>query len=311
MKPSGRTLILGFAVGLSAEAIWPFVRSLRRTGYRGDVGLFFGRDDARARDAVRPEITFDLPFDEPEFNVVDRCVFRLIRYFKFRGHLRAAYRLFFHVLVGKAGRFDGNSRWIAFQQNLIGTVNTRHIHYRRFLAEHGGGYESVLLADIRDVIFQSDPFVPPPVDLEIALESATVGDSKYNHDWLSEVYGSTVARTLSTCVVACAGTVRGTKDAILSFSDEMVNELSRHPCWGIHDQAILNYLLRSGRLKDAKPILNGSGPIYTVGALAELCVDSRGLILTPDGDLPAIVHQYDRHPAGAMAVRAMYNSTTA
>ena len=84
----------------------------------------------------------------------------------------------------------------------------------------------------------------------------------------------------------------------------MVEEAARHSRpMGSHDQGIHNYLLRTGRLDPVYVQENGCGAVLTMGLQKQIDVDSEGRILNHRGDLPAVLHQYDRHVELAARLR--------
>ena len=54
---------------------------------------------------------------------------------------------------------------------------SRFCSYLDFLTRHAGRYAHVMLSDLRDVVFQSDPFAQPlPADIVYAQERRLIGD---------------------------------------------------------------------------------------------------------------------------------------
>jgi hypothetical protein len=70
------------------------------------------------------------------------------------------------------------------------------------------------------------------------------------------------------------------------------------------DQAVHNYLLRSGSLSSFQEYANGQGPVLNLGTASVYELGEHGDVLNADGSLPTIVHQYDRHPALARHIYA-------
>lgn len=67
----------------------------------------------------------------------------------------------------------------------------RFFMFRSLLGLRSGAYDQVMLTDVRDVLFQSDPFAVPrrkPVTLALEHQSI-VSEPNYNARWLREVYG--------------------------------------------------------------------------------------------------------------------------
>jgi hypothetical protein len=66
---------------------------------------------------------------------------------------------------------------------------------------------------------------------------------------------------------------------------------------GSRDQAVHNRLLRRGRFTDGTLVANGTGRVLTMGEMRTVERDADGRVINADGSVPAILHQYDRHPA--------------
>ncbi len=178
----------------------------------------------------------------------------------------------------------------------------RYRHYRAWLAAHPD-VDGVLLTDVRDVVFQGDPFARPlEASLVLPLEDPlmTLGSETNNAEWLRSLYGVERWAELSDLPIACSGTVLGTRSGVQRYLDSMIAELSAHATDGQLaglDQGAHNALLHGGRFVEALAVPNG-GRILTVGSMfpESLAVDAQDQVLAEDGHAPEIVHQYDRHP---------------
>lgn len=164
--------------------------------------------------------------------------------------------------------------------------------------------DHALLCDVRDVIFQADPFAGSlPNALAVALEDplGTLGSDGPNAIWLRALAGPRVWWQLAGKPISCSGTVLGPRLALQHYLALMIHTLDQAPGGdpqfnGI-DQGAHNLLLHTGVVPDPHWLPNGD-LIYTVGYLLPdaLQVNADGDITAPDGRVPAIVHQYDRHP---------------
>jgi hypothetical protein len=75
---------------------------------------------------------------------------------------------------------------------------------------------------------------------------------------------------------------------------------------GSHDQAVHNGLIHTGRLPSAKVVPNEDGRVLTVGRMAALHMSDSGVLLNADGSIPAVIHQWDRHPSLISRLRALH-----
>lgn len=214
---------------------------------------------------------------------------------------------------------------LAINEGDVGThvqVNClRYFIFRQFMATTPAPIENVMLSDVRDVVFQRDPFdFDMGGQLACFLEDAamTIGESAPNRLWIEAAYGADMAAALSSRPISCSGTTFGPRDAICSYLDALTGELAaldeRDPriisnVIGM-DQGMHNYLLHTGRLAGAQIFENGRGPVLTMGYMRADSVryDMADLILNEDGRPANVVHQYDRHPDVCRRVLARLSS---
>jgi len=112
--------------------------------------------------------------------------------------------------------------------------------------------------------------------------------------------------------VLCSGVTLGSFRSVLAYLDQFCAEISRHavarrsvliPIW---DQAYHNMILRRDPPADLV-LMPWHSQLATVGEVPPeaLSVEPDGRITVADG-VPAILHQYDRHPAAVARIAALY-----
>ncbi|MGB9184651.1 MAG: hypothetical protein WCB67_11340 [Solirubrobacteraceae bacterium] len=187
--------------------------------------------------------------------------------------------------------------WQELEFYLEGLQALRYGYYYDILQGIGRNADVILLADVRDVLFQSDPFDIPVESLELFLEdrAMTFATNAYNREWIRVLYGPAAVKALGDRTVSCSGTVVGRREDVLGYLREMCEAI----CWrrtplGSLDQAVHNYLLAQSRFPGVRVVPNGFGRVITVGGMDHVS-RSQGFVMNTDGTVPAIVHQYDRH----------------
>lgn len=120
--------------------------------------------------------------------------------------------------------------------------------------------------------------------------------------------------------VLCSGTTVGTKSGLIYYTKAMLNEgyecLKRNPkkidgrrghvCSGGADQGFHNYLFWNQKLNASVSLLNGAGPVYTIGIFRGKPVRSLNFDQNIHGDVTSppergsqhvlpVIHQWDRH----------------
>lgn len=296
-------LVLGLASGMAPPSLRPFVTSLRRSGYNGQIGLVVaGYSDADLT-TIRGLVDHVWPVDE-QYEPPLRLTSALL------GRLRTArlvwrsYPYAFNIACSLRGEQFAMSRWRRLQFELQSLISLRCAHF--YDAVHSlADVTSVLVTDVRDVLFQNDPFEPVVMGLELFAEESpiTIGAQPANRDWVLELYGREVLRQIEAKPVSCCGTVIGDRASILHYLAEMRQESfwRRQPLTA-HDQGIHNYLLWTGRLEPSRLIANGEGRVLSMALMKSVDLDERGYVVNRDGTVPAVLHQYDRHPEIAEAL---------
>jgi len=169
--------------------------------------------------------------------------------------------------------------------------------------------KQVLMTDVRDVIFQADPFArtAPALEVYIEREGDTLAEHAFNRKHITALVGPELAARLMDRPCLCVGTVLGpaAEAARLCRTILMLAAVPRSDVGGAFgaDQAACNIAVHLG-LVPAR-IQPNYGRVATIGEDdgARLVWRDDGVILNPDGGVSAVVHQYDRHPHLADGVR--------
>ena len=199
---------------------------------------------------------------------------------------------------------------------------TRSVHARRYaiyldyLRAGLARYDQVMISDVRDVVFQRNPFdgITSP-KCHFYLESAvrTIGEDPTNWRWVRGCFSAAEAERLAPCRISCSGITIGGASAILAYLERMVARIRTMP-WRIYrrighgyDQAIHNYLVHLDPAIDGI-VVDNNRHIATMALepRAFYRVDRESLIYGPDNHLFPICHQYDRFPDLLKAVEARF-----
>jgi hypothetical protein len=301
---------MGFAAGLDPRLFDPFFQSLRATDYRGQTALVVAYYTPEQVDHFR-ELTdhvIEVKSVGSGPSPTSRTV-RLLRHLKETRGLRRLYPAAFRLRCALTRERDSYPVWAALEFELEGLMALRHGYYHDFLAADPTRFDQVLVSDVRDVVFQSDPFAEAVEGLELFMEDSShrFDTNDFNGRWLQDLEGEAFAREHATDTPSCAGTVAGTTPALLAYLGAMRAEISwRRIPMGSHDQGVHNALILKGRLPQAKLFPNGTGRVLTMGGMTDAHFDGEGRVFGPDGSEPAVVHQYDRFPAHSPTIFARY-----
>lgn len=167
------------------------------------------------------------------------------------------------------------------------------------------GWDSVLIADSRDVVFQETPVWES--GLNVTEESAAIWQEGYNTEWIRKPWGDDVFERIKHYPILCAGTVWGDPDSLMRLCEFIRDHDSM-------DQGSLNYAARE-RVLPATIYPNGE-KVWTLGLEGYDFVKQdmvgfppmfvRYKLVLPDYHVPPIVHQYDRHPNLVTMFKELY-----
>lgn len=166
----------------------------------------------------------------------------------------------------------------------------------------GKPYDNVMFVDVRDTVYQRDPFVI--VDghpgFHAFLEAATgppIRKCGWNSGWIKDCFGEKLMDKLGDRPISCSGTSIASWKAALQYTNMMAKEIRTNQCErnGV-DQGMHNVWVHDKRLDKVILHSNEQGLISTVQSMKELPRDRFGRVLNANKKVVAVVHQYDRSP---------------
>lgn len=178
----------------------------------------------------------------------------------------------------------------------------RYFLYLEYLRGVGHEYGRILITDVRDVIFQRDPFSfrwPEGINCTLEDKRMTIGTCPHNSHWIREHQGRDALQGVAAAPISCSGTTVGDHESMLTYLEIMTANLL--PFKGGeriagYDQGVHNVLVHTGVLENLTLHTN-AGPILTLGyAQGEPRYDQEGFVVNQSGERAHIVHQYDRKP---------------
>jgi hypothetical protein len=177
--------------------------------------------------------------------------------------------------------------------------NYRHFLYYDYLLKRGREFRNVLLTDVKDVVFQRDPFAFAIADrIHVAMENPDIplGACPWTSQWVLAGYPAEVLERLRDKALSCAGTTLAPVPLMMRYLELMLREIAvMKDAYECADQAAHNLLLHEGKLDPVERLRNFEGPILTVGTEPSYRLNEANELVNRDGAAIAIVHQYDRH----------------
>jgi len=176
--------------------------------------------------------------------------------------------------------------------------------YNDYINDNKNKYNNVLITDIRDVVFQKDPFDEFHKGLMVFEEDGNLPlgmEKLYNSMWIEELFGKNELSEVAEFPILCAGTTMGNTDSIIHYLnkfEELIYNSKRIDIFG-SDQGIHNYLCRMIIKSLCEISKNGEGPVLTMGPSLKEGVDflisERGQVINLSSKVIPLLHQYDRH----------------
>jgi hypothetical protein len=172
----------------------------------------------------------------------------------------------------------------------------RWFGYHRFLTLNRQ-YDQVLLADVKDVVFQAPFFSAPDNVVSLFDQDVIFGGSNWDTKWYREAWGELELKKVLGKSAVCLGTILGSNQHVRSLVGQFCRFILRVP-FGI-DQPLFNYMLQNELIEAPYRIVPN---LETIGTLADDNVHARtitedGLIKrAADKRVIPVVHMYDRFP---------------
>jgi hypothetical protein len=188
----------------------------------------------------------------------------------------------------------------------------RYQYYRQLIIDQYPDVDAVLLSDVRDVVFQRNPFLEQlKYDLEFFAEPEIFKNCKHNAPWVAGLYGHERVNEIGSEFVICSGTTIGSRAGILQYLDTMITEITRLQSQGRtpqggEDQPIHNHLVYNNCFTNYRINHNGQGLVATMHHSKTLTFNRQGHLLDDNGLTVPIVHQYDR--CGPMSLVFLKNA---
>ncbi|MCQ9205974.1 MAG: hypothetical protein NG737_06655 [Omnitrophica bacterium] len=285
INPQKKDIVISIAANYTLDKIRIFLLSLKETDFRGDIYLFVSNISSVASRALKRYGVHLIPFKEK------------------------------YPYANDAIPVD--TEWSRSSFGNLKLYAYRFIMYYFFLEEYKERYSRVMLSDIRDVVFQRNPFEFSFDDDSLYCfcenKNISIKQNLMNAGWIRTLYGEKVLQQIGDKSIVCAGITIGTVSVILNYLNTMVKgikELGKTQLSNT-DQAVHNYSIYTNKLKNVKLLKNEDGPIATLRLVSseEIRTDKNGLVLNSEGNIMHVVHQYDGHPFLVKRIMEKYSSS--
>ncbi|MDO7473286.1 lipooligosaccharide outer core biosynthesis glycosyltransferase GtrOC6 [Acinetobacter baumannii] len=293
-----KNIIIGSATGYNADLISSFVYSLGKTDFDGILTLIIYKEQM----TEFVNAFSDVKKFKIEFKV------STIGKFKSKSKYSGIYKYKFVKNIFKK-IIDLTVNEEKPETKIKGLKITGYPHVSRFfeykeIVENHPDASHVLLTDVRDVFFQSNPFKNLSKGLFVGMENPdfTIGTEQYNQKWILDAYGESFYNLAKGEQVSCSGVTIGDHESIKVYINKMIEEFCKQPYQKmsnrIYDQAMHNKLLITNELAEVTRCQPFESIIVTLGLypIEQISINDQGFIINRNQEIIPIVHQHDRHP---------------
>jgi hypothetical protein len=203
-------------------------------------------------------------------------------------------------------RYGVRTKSIWHRRSLFRSVNARRYQkYYKYLFARRHEFDHVMIADVRDVVFQSHPFAGMTDDKRhyfLECNSVEICNQAMNWRWVTALYGAK-ANVIARRPISCSGITLGPTDAMLQYLGTMAAEIHKVH-WRIYrrighgyDQGIHNMLIHTNpALAGVLEENNRHVATMQLDGQQAYKLDDEGRIRTAADRIIPICHQYDRFP---------------
>ena len=290
--------IVATSMNYTYEQLYPFLRSLRDTGFDGEIILFVARTNQATLNRLRNEgvklVGFFYPFTKTK---------------KMRNPLYRIWPLM-RPLFSRIEDAESMARWTLVFHNL---VYLRFVLYYRFLLKHPNSYRNIFLTDLRDVTFQQNPFSrAEPGKLRFYVEEPprTIGECPINGRWIQEYFGDETLKEVADKPIVCSGSILGDYPSTMKYLEHFILTLrkARDIMRGA-DQGVHNYLAYTELASMVTLCPNRDSEVLTMGLMPkdeDFARNESGQLVDRNGVPYAVLHQFDRFEGLRNEILARY-----
>lgn len=296
-----RDLVLGLVHGYPAAMTRPFMDSLRAVAPHAEVILASSEISTPTRDELRAQGCSLLPYRYYHWTVAGRKIHPGNTRWSF---VHSRYAAWINALPGFSARTKLRFR-ARLVRHFLDPNTRRFVEFFLALRDVLPTYDRVLLSDLRDVVFQANPFnLINGEGILYGLEDSavTIGSHWGNSLWVETVGGPAMRDALAPYRVSCVGVVLASGAVMAKYLDHLIEALTQPGFNLAHfhgaDTGAHNIVVRRHPLPNQQFADFTTGGILNMHGLQPECIrwNPDGLLGDAQGQTIPIIHQYDRHP---------------
>ncbi len=306
-----KNAIIGFAFNYSNEDIAPFLNSLNRTGFKGDLILYINNKSSIAGGNYGYNLILNNFEKDHKYSILKQKILKTVLHFFYK-YVRNNHSIKSLKIVKGSNTFSTNMLSYFYVNYYLATI--RFILYYNFLLRNR--YDNVFFSDVSDVFFQDDIFkyaVPNKIMAFEEKKEVLLEQDEFNKNWVIECCGEKAFLTMSKKNIYCSGTILGDYDTSIKFLKDYIKLIMssefKRSIVGL-DQGFYNYMISYQQMDYFKKSEDGE-IIFTVAlrSLQDFLIKGDKVYYTEKPDtIPSVVHQYTRHPQILSFIKKIYSS---
>lgn len=299
-----KSLIMGFGTNQRRESLNVFLRSARSQYSKDECDIALVTNSVTGIEDLLQE-TCTIAINTPN-TYSAKAKTRMAR------GLNKAAMLTMRGLL-KGGLLKQSPETVAGYHQMLETWH--HPHFARWFAYKRlmttfYGYDQIVLADTKDVVFQSRLFDDLPVTgVAIFEDGSGFAPDTCNARWYVDAYGAAQYQRVAQREPICVGVIAGSAAALQIFAQEFCAAIALDP-FGKVEQAVFNKMYLNNEFSEPFHVFpNLSGPVLTMsgdGIEGQIVAHDGEIRSTATGNLYPIVHMYDRFSDLKEAVGGKY-----
>ena len=306
-----KEVIIGCAFNYCTEAVLPFLNSLQKSGFTGDLVLFINNKS----NIEAGSYSFNLLLINPdvELKSANKSIIFLRKVLNKLGAGTVLKSIVFRLVKARLQKDRNFDPWlVSYFYSFYNLMTHRFFLYYYFLKQKR--YTNVLFTDVTDVIFQKHPLAMTEgagVHVFRENEAFVVGDIIHNSRWIKEGFGEPVFRKMQNEPIYCAGTIIAKDQTVFAFLKDFINivlDCNISPRVEGIDQGVFNYMI--SYLKKPYFCLHPNGEyVFTMDLQPQneiVYAEGKLFMKGKEGTLPNIVHQYNRHEDLDLRIRKQF-----
>jgi len=290
-----KNLIIGAATGYKYAVMSHFFDSLKKTNFSGDVCLLVSEAIDNDTKSILLEQGINLIYIKKSALSFARN-YAQSRLWKIHN---LPHKLLFRLLTIGQRNLKRLSRYVKIFHLISGS---RYCYYYDFIEANKDKYNLILLTDVRDVVFQADPFsgIDGREVLKFYEQDGSIESDFYTSYWIKHGFGKKAQVRLKDKMAICSGTTLGSIGLILDYLTKMI-EVQAQITSGLtglggFDQGAHNYLIYTGSFPASEIIGNTIGEVVTLQDLSKISQNDSMELINHNSEVICVVHQFDRFP---------------